>query len=133
MGNEIIRDLLIVDDDEALRTLICEAMTRRGLDCDIAKDGMEALELMRTTTFAVVLLDLMMPRADATEFLKQLATLKLTKRNHPIVFLMTARDPEEIPTFGDEVQAVIRKPFVLSEVVALVSGTIESRRVHERR
>jgi DNA-binding response OmpR family regulator len=128
MRNEFTRDLLIVDDDEPLRTLICEAMTRRGLDCDIARDGLEALELMRTTTFAVVLLDLMMPKADATEFLKQLAALKLTKKNHPIVFLMTAREPEEIPTFGDEVQAVIRKPFMLSEVVALVSGTIERRR-----
>lgn len=133
MRNEFTRDLLIVDDDEPLRTLICEAMTRRGLDCDIASDGMEALALMRTTTFAVVLLDLVMPKADATEFLKQLAALKLTKRTHPIVFLMTSRDPEDIPTFGDEVQAVIRKPFDLNEVVALVSGAIERRRVHEAR
>jgi DNA-binding response OmpR family regulator len=125
------RDVLIVDDDKAIRTLICIALTRRGLLCEVAGDGEDALQQMRTTTYAVVLLDLMMPRLDGAEFLKQLGAWQLTVRSRPIVLLMTAFSNDRLPVLGEMVHAVIRKPFDLDSLVALVNGCIEQRRAHE--
>jgi DNA-binding response OmpR family regulator len=125
------QDLLIVDDDNAIRTLIFVAMTRRGLKCDSAKDGQDALEKMTTGTYAVVLLDLMMPRMDGAEFLKRLDEWRLTAARRPVVLLMTAFGNERLPILGESIQAVVKKPFDIDELVALVSGCVEQRKAHE--
>jgi len=125
------QDLLIVDDDNAIRTLIFVAMTRRGLKCESAKDGQDALEKMTSGTYAVVLLDLMMPRVDGAEFLRQLASLDLSTTSRPVVLLMTAFSNDRLPVIGEPIHAVVKKPFDIEDLVALVSGCVEQRKAHE--
>jgi DNA-binding response OmpR family regulator len=125
------KDLLIVDDDDAIRTLLCLAMTRRGLTCDTARDGGDALEQMDASVYAVVLLDLMMPRVDGAEFLKQLGAWELSADRQPVVLLMTAFANDLLPVAGEAVHAIVRKPFDLQDLVALVGGCVEQRRAHE--
>jgi DNA-binding response OmpR family regulator len=125
------QDLLIVDDDNSIRTLISIAMQRHGLSFDVARDGEDALRQMRTGTYAVVLLDLMMPRMDGPEFLKQLATLKLNAGRRPIVLLMTAFSSDQLPVLPDSIHAIVRKPFDIDDLVALVGGCVEQRRALE--
>jgi CheY-like chemotaxis protein len=131
MENHRKRDVLIVDDDTAIRTLLYRLIGRTGLECDVASDGGDALQQMEATTYAVVLLDLMMPRVDGAEFLKRLEKWQLIAARRPIVLLMTAFANEQLPIDGDSVHAVIRKPFDTSDVVKLVSGCVSQRRVHE--
>jgi DNA-binding response OmpR family regulator len=125
------RDLLIVDDDHGIRSLISLAMTRRQLLCDTAADGEDALRCMRDTRYAVVLLDLMMPRVDGAEFLRRLEEQHLTAMERPIILLMTAFTAEAVQVGGDAVQAIIRKPFDVHDLVGLVSGCVDVRRTHE--
>ena len=125
------QDLLIVDDDNSIRTLISIAMQRHGLTFDVARDGEDALRQMRTGTYAVVLLDLMMPRMDGPEFLKQLVTLELSAARRPIVLLMTAFSSDQLPVLPDAIHAIVRKPFDIDDLVALVAGCVEQRRALE--
>ena len=66
MNTHLTKDVLIVDDDEDVRTVVCTALTHGGLTCDTAADGVYALECLETSRYRVVLLDLVMPRLDGT-------------------------------------------------------------------
>jgi PAS domain S-box-containing protein len=64
--------VLIVDDEESLRTLLATALTRKGYTTTTARSGVDAIELISDTTrhFDAVLLDLNMPGASGVEVLK---------------------------------------------------------------
>lgn len=130
--NSSIRDLLIVDDDQPIRTLICLAMTRGGLACDVAHDGEDALRQLETSTYRVILLDLMMPNVDGAEFLKRMTGLPLAMASRPVVLLMTASAIDKPPLVGEAVHAMVRKPFDMNDLVALVCGCVEHRLAHEK-
>jgi signal transduction histidine kinase/DNA-binding response OmpR family regulator len=61
--------ILVVEDDPAVRELICRAVRREGLQVAEAANGRVALELVRAHPPALVFLDLMMPEMDGFEFL----------------------------------------------------------------
>ena len=132
MNTNSLRDLLIVDDDQPIRTLICLAMTRAGLECDEAHDGEDALRRMEKSTYRVILLDLMMPNVDGTEFLKRMTRLPLTISSRPVVLLMTAGAIDKPPLVGEAVHAMVRKPFDMNDLVSLVRGCVEHRLAHDR-
>src|SRR6266700_7945117 len=65
-------DILVVDDDAGIRTLLSRGLERAGMRCDLASDGADAAKRIEKTDFALVLLDLMMPRLDGVEFVERL-------------------------------------------------------------
>lgn len=114
-----LSSVLIVEDDQAIRAMLLSALRREPLHVETAADGLEALEKVRTGTFALVVVDLMMPRMDGFAFLEELQ--KLRTRLRPIVFVMTAYDDAMLHRLGAEtVHAFIRKPFDLGLMVELV-------------
>jgi CheY-like chemotaxis protein len=56
--------VLVVDDDEALRELVAEAIADAGYSVEQAENGQEALTKMRQSSPCIVVLDLMMPVMD---------------------------------------------------------------------
>ena len=58
------RSVLVVDDDDAIRTLITRVLLRANFDVAQAGNGSEALAKLRTRPFRTVVLDLMIPRID---------------------------------------------------------------------
>ena len=70
--------VLIVDDDEPIRTMLTKIVERQNLDVDVARDGQEAIDRITTDHgYSAILLDLMMPRVDGFQVLEYLS------RNHP--------------------------------------------------
>ncbi|MFT5358041.1 MAG: two-component system response regulator AtoC [Polyangiales bacterium] len=63
--------VLVVDDEEGVRSFVAEALSGVGHEVITAEDGVEALEKLKQTTCDVVLTDLKMPRMDGMELLKQ--------------------------------------------------------------
>lgn len=126
------KDVLIVDDDDAIRSLLHGAVTRGALTCDVAVDGVEALEMLDRHQYGVLLLDLMMPRLSGMDVLEQM-TAK-TDEELPVVFVMTAV-PEREPLLAhwDKVHAVLKKPFDVPALVDIVRGCATARRDHETR
>lgn len=64
------RSILVVDDEDALRTVLSSELTNEGYEVQSASDGDEAIGELQKTTFDLVLLDIKMPRLNGFEVLK---------------------------------------------------------------
>ena len=85
--------VLIVDDERDTLDLIDLTLRTAGYDIHLANSGEESLEMMRSNTFDIVLLDIMMPDMSGFDVLR---TLKEESDNHPpVVFLTTKAMPED--------------------------------------
>ncbi len=113
-------DVLIVDDDESIRTMLRRTLQRAGLVVTEARDGVEALECLQTINCAVILLDLMMPRLDGHGFLERF-TASRTRDQVPIIFAVSASGDDELHRVRpDAVHAVVRKPFDMNELAEII-------------
>lgn len=117
--------VLVVDDERPIRVLCRVNLAIAGMDVLEAADGDEALEVARSSTPDIVLLDLMMPRTDGWTVAETLRADERT-RDTPIVFL-TARATVVDQRRAGELGALgyVLKPFdpvrlapLLAEVVA---------------
>jgi CheY-like chemotaxis protein/anti-sigma regulatory factor (Ser/Thr protein kinase) len=80
--------LLVVDDDRTTRLLLKSLLANAGFTAAVAKDGVEALKLLRTRRFDLMLLDVWMPRMNGIELLEKLHDHK----TRPRVVVMTSDD-----------------------------------------
>ena len=119
--------VLIVEDDTAIRTLVVAALRREPIEVHTASDGLAALECVRASQYAVILLDLMMPRLNGFEFLESLDSVRGDA--DPVIIVMTAFDTTSLRKLpANRVHAVLHKPFDVERVVDLVR---ECAFVHE--
>ena len=110
-------EILIVDDDGPIRSLLTIITQRAGFAVDVAHDGAEALEKIASSDYLVVLLDLMMPRMSGYEVIDRLRELP----RRPAVIAITATSDivtRDIDT--DVVQSVVRKPFDIDVIANLI-------------
>ena len=110
--------ILIVDDDDGIRSLLSAVCKRVGYECDNAEDGTVALEKIRTEKFDVVLLDLMMPKLNGYQVIDALREME----ERPQVIVVTAQGAKTTTGIedGEVVRAVIHKPFDLDDVTSLL-------------
>lgn len=114
--------LLVVDDEEAIRTLLARVGERAGFIVDTARDGVEALEMLRRKEYKIAIVDLMMPRLSGYELVQQISTMK----PRPFVIVATALTNGAVASLDDSmVRRVIRKPF---DIHAVAAGLIETAR-----
>ena len=117
----MIRDarVLVADDDQSIRQLLSTIIQREGFDVDAVADGVEAIERLKARDYAVILLDLMMPRLDGFEVIDYL------KAHHgrfkPVVLVISAYADQRFKKVDPEIVAgVIRKPFEISELGSMI-------------
>lgn len=115
--------VLIVDDDEEIRSLLQDMLMEEGFRVGTARDGQEALDLLEHESGWIILLDIMMPNVDGREVIRRLqASQKLREQNR--VALMSAGGrlaQERLHLATDVVEALLPKPFDLEDVLAVVS------------
>jgi len=63
-------NILFVDDDAELRTIVREQLAMEGYEVDEAEDGLKAMEMVKEGTYALVLLDITMPGKSGLDVLK---------------------------------------------------------------
>ena len=83
------RHVLVVDDERFFREAIQEALSRAGLECLLASDGAEALEMADEPSIGVVVLDVRMPGSDGIEVLSKLREMRPTL---PVIMLSAHQD-----------------------------------------
>jgi CheY-like chemotaxis protein len=111
--------VLIVEDDDAIRTLLVAALRREPVSTHTASDGLAALERLAAHDYAVILLDLMMPRVDGFEFLERMDAVR--PGVNPVIIVMTAFDAAPLRKLATQrVHAVVHKPFDVERVVEMV-------------
>ena len=116
--------ILVVDDEEPIRSLVARALAQDGHEIVTADDGAEALDLItrRPGGFDLLVADIRMPVMDG------IALALATARDHPdiIILLMTAyADQRERASGLDRlIHDVITKPFTLDAIRAAVAGAL---------
>lgn len=118
---ETEKRILVVDDDDAIRTLLLTVLERRGFLVDTARDGAAAMELLDRHVYPVILLDLMMPHMNGWEVIACLA--ERPPEGRPLILVLTAGEAsyDSIP---DMVAGTIRKPFDVELVGDTVSACL---------
>jgi DNA-binding response OmpR family regulator len=123
-SGEPARTILVVEDDSALSDTISYNLRNEGYQVLTAADGITALEVARSHTVSLVLLDLMLPRLDGLEVCRRLRAAPESAQT-PILML-TARGEEMDKVVGLELGAddYVTKPFSWQELRARVRALL---------
>lgn len=107
--------VLVVDDEDLLRTLLRETLERQGFRVISAEDGATALQRFRETPDVdLVLLDLRMPRMDGVETCREIRRLS---GSVPVLMMSGHQDGQMLQgVAGLEIQGFLQKPFRASEL-----------------
>ena len=122
--------VLVVDDDRAIRELLCFALQCEGYDVTTLSTGEGVVEALADAAAPmVVLMDLMMPRVNGWEVCARLTAAPGALAAHALV-VMTASmlDGDECPV---PARVLLRKPFTLDEVYRVVSALFAELTVAE--
>ncbi len=114
--------ILLVDDDPHIRTIIREYAQAEDWQFTEAADGTDALKAFQAGDFALIVLDVMMPKLDGW------ATLKVIRQSSTVpVILLTARSEEYDRLLGFElgVDDYVAKPFSPRELIARIKALLK--------
>lgn len=114
--------LLLVDDEEHLRSMLDAALRHHGFDVHAVASGREALEVAAATAPDLIVLDVMMPDLDGFEVCRRMRSDGIKA---PVVFLTAKDDTEDkvrgLTLGGDD---YLIKPFSLEELVARINAVL---------
>jgi DNA-binding response OmpR family regulator len=123
--NSSKRQILLVEDDRGIQGLIAVLFSRKEINVDCAADGEQALLMLRTREYGAVLLDLMLPRVNGFEVMRELKALNPAILKRTIVLTaasdLTLRDFDET-----QVRKLLRKPFSISDLLMAVDECFTS-------
>ena len=108
---------LVVEDDPAIRRLVEKLLTRQHIAIDVARDGREAVDKLRTGNYTVLVLDLMVPELNGFEVIE---FLKKERLNIPVAVVSAVSQQALTQLDLDVVKLVISKPFDVDEFTKAV-------------
>lgn len=113
--------ILLIDDDKELAELLSEYLQLEDFDVDMAHDGEAGLTAARAQSYDIILLDVMMPKLNGFEVLKQLRVDNATP-----VLMLTAKGDEIDRVLGLEMGAddYLPKPFSDRELLARIKAIL---------
>lgn len=121
--------ILIADDDPNILLALSYLMQREGHDVRTAKDGQETLDAVAQATPDLVLLDLMMPKANGYDVCRTLRASSAYAAVRIIMLTAKGREADQRAGMALGADAYISKPFAIGEVVDCVASVLaQSRR-----
>jgi len=101
--------VLIVEDDEAIASLVQRTLASASIDSDLAADGLDGLWKAREGSYGAIILDIMLPSMNGYEICRTLRN----EENDVAILMLTAKSGEYDETDGFEMGAddYLRKPF----------------------
>jgi len=114
--------ILVVDDEQNMRTGLKDNLEFEGYEVDTANDGEEELKKILVNNYALIILDVMMPKKSGFDVCKETRKNGITT---PII-LLTAKGEEIDKVVGLEIGAddYVTKPFSLRELLARVKAIL---------
>jgi len=114
--------ILIVDDDEAIRTMLADIFREEGYEVQTAIHGRQALDSLRQSTFDLLLTDMSMPVMDGWQLARE---LKEQGVSVPLVVMTAAQSAAALAREVDAV-AYLGKPFDIDTLLSTVDQVIHS-------
>lgn len=115
--NRLSQSILLVEDDDSTLNMLLNKFRSKGYPCSFARDGVQALEILKTNPPSLVVLDRMMPGLDGLALLQMIRQFP-SLRSLPVVMLSAKRLDKDIQA-GLEQGATdyVVKPFNIDELV----------------
>lgn len=121
-----MRKILIIDDDEQMRDLLCRTMEYAGFTADAAADGRKGLRLFEKKSYDLVITDLIMPEQEGME------TITFLRKEYPNIKIIAISGggrigPETYLPAAKELGAddVLAKPFSIDEITSAVKSLLD--------
>ncbi len=126
------RRILIVDDDQMMRTIARYALTAEGYECAEAADGQQAIEMARASSFDLILLDVELPRLRGDDVLRRLRDEPPTPNLKIIMSSgrVSAEDMSSMLIAGAD--DFLAKPFSIVQLIARVKAALRLKDAQDR-
>ena len=117
--------VLLVEDEARIRDIVRDYFAAHGMACDLARDGEEALDLLRDHDYDAILLDILMPRLDGF----QVCAAVRQKSRVPILFLTAlGGEADVLRGYALGCDDYVTKPFSLAVLLAKTRALIRRGR-----
>lgn len=112
--------ILVAEDDQNIRTLICSSLKKEGYTISEAINGEEALRLFKLSAFDIIISDVMMPVMNGNEFVK---AVRMIANDIPIIMLtsLDSIEDKEI-SFTSGADDYLTKPFLVKELILRIKS-----------
>ncbi len=120
--------VLIVEDEKEIAEIIKLSFEMEGFTAQIALDGLEALKMIQSNLFDIIILDIMMPRVDGWEVLLKLKSQPPTQKIPVIILSAKSEDISKLTAFRQGADDYLIKPFSPQELVARARLALERRK-----
>jgi DNA-binding response OmpR family regulator len=117
-GSEMVRRILVVEDDEDIRALNREVLVNNGFHVDVAEDGDSAWTALNSTFYDLVITDNDMPKVTGIELIGKLHAARMVV---PVI-LATGIIPEIAE--GLQLAAMLQKPYTMNMLLDTVRETL---------
>src|ERR1700730_15105510 len=115
------KHILVVDDEPGIQNFIRRNLELRAFKVSLASNGLEALALFEKTNFALIILDIMMPRMDGLEVCRRIRQSSTV----PIIILTAlGEDADKIAALNQGADDYLTKPFSVGELLARVKAVL---------
>ena len=122
--------ILVIDDDPTVRSFISEILEGRGHAVTVASDGQAGMVLFRSTTFDLVVTDIVMPEQEG------IATIGAMRRLNTTVPILAISGSKTVGRYGDYLHAakltgasaVMRKPLEPLPLMEMIDGLLITMR-----
>src|SRR5262245_55239995 len=112
--------VLLVEDDQTIGDFVAAGLRQEGFVVDCADNGVDGLEMARTTNYDAAIVDVMLPRLDG---LSLVGALRRAHIGTPVLFLSARRSVDDrvqgLQTGGDD---YLTKPFAFPELLARIQA-----------
>lgn len=123
-------EVLLVDDERAIRLAVRTALSREGMHVTEAADGKEALELLKQKQFHLVILDVMMEQIGGYEVLQ---TMRAAGDHTPVMMLSGKSDEmDQVLGLGFGADSYLTKPFHTSVLIQTAKALIRRSQVYSQ-
>lgn len=114
-------NILIIEDDETIKQLLCSIVTKNGYPTDSASDGNTGLEMALHKKYDLILMDLMLPEKSGEDILRQ-----LRRENATPVIVLSAKNAihNKIELLRLGADDYITKPFDIDEVILRIQAVL---------
>lgn len=124
----MLKKIVIAEDDDAIAHMVNMALGDAGFLCLRARDGDEALKLVKAHDPDLLILDVMMPRVDGLEVARRLKADVMWSRTPILMLTALAGVDDQVQGLEAGADAYMSKPFDLREMGARVKALIRSAR-----
>jgi PleD family two-component response regulator len=124
----LLKKIVIAEDDDAIAHMVNMSLGDAGFLCLRARDGEEALKLVKAHDPDVLVLDVMMPRVDGLEVARRLKADVMWSRTPILMLTALATTDDQVAGLEAGADAYMAKPFDLREMGARVKALIRSAR-----